>query len=273
MVSVATTSAVVAVRVRGREVALRARRRPSGRAIDGGSRRARPGRSGWPPCRSDWPRVRSWRRLRGQLRMAVDGDVDDGVEGAMDLGVAIGVEGGGHARQERRPRTAGDEHAVAEPEAGLVGVVEPVELGGDVDRGGRRGRGGGRCRGNVPVSGRSPARRSSAPTPCPGGAPRRGWASMSSICSASGMAWAIGRAVANIAASSSNGAAAMSRSRKRGAPSNRAARWARSGIMRVGPGAGRVRHHQLREANERAGSWSGSARWAAHRAQSCRSRH
>ena len=35
-----------------------------------------------------------------------------------------------HARQERLARAAGHEHAVAEPEARLVGGVEPVELVG-----------------------------------------------------------------------------------------------------------------------------------------------
>ena len=97
--------------------------------------------------------------------------------------------------EQRLARPAGDEHAVAEPEARLVGVVEPLELGGDVD-GRRRPRGVG-----VPVV--ALLDDSSCADTVPGGAPRRGCASISSICSASGIACAIARAAANSPVASS----------------------------------------------------------------------
>ena len=62
------------------------------------------------------------------------GDVDDRIEGPVQLGIAVGVERGGHPGEQRLARPARDEHAVAEPEPRLVGVVEAFELGGDVDR-------------------------------------------------------------------------------------------------------------------------------------------
>ena len=65
--------------------------------------------------------------------MAVDGDVDDRVERPVDLGITVGVERGGHPGEQRLARPTRDEDAVAEPEARLVGVVEALELGGDVD--------------------------------------------------------------------------------------------------------------------------------------------
>ena len=71
--------------------------------------------------------------LLAQLRTAVDGDVDDRVERPVDLGVAVRVERGGHPGEQRLARPARDEDAVAEPETGLVGVVEAFELGRDVD--------------------------------------------------------------------------------------------------------------------------------------------
>ena len=58
-----------------------------------------------------------------QLRVAVDGDVDDRVERTMDLGVAVRVEGGGHPGEELRARSAGHEDTVAEAEACLVGAL------------------------------------------------------------------------------------------------------------------------------------------------------
>ena len=76
--------------------------------------------------------------------MAVDGDVDDRVERPVELGVAVRVERGGHPGEQRLARPARDEDAVAEPVAGLVRVVEALELGRDVD---------GTCR----LPGRTPA--------------------------------------------------------------------------------------------------------------------
>ena len=77
--------------------------------------------------------------------MPVAGDVDDGVDGAADLRVPVGRERGPEVGQQLAARPAGDEDAVAEPEARLVGLVQLVELGGDaaaVDLGGARLAGG-----------------------------------------------------------------------------------------------------------------------------------
>ena len=67
--------------------------------------------------------------------MTVDGDVDDGIQGSMQLRAPIRgrvLRGGGHVGEQRGAGAAGDEHAIAEAEAGLVRVVEPLEFGGDV---------------------------------------------------------------------------------------------------------------------------------------------
>ena len=64
--------------------------------------------------------------------MTVDGDVDHGVEGAVEFGRAVGLDRACHVGEQRLARAAGDEHAVAKAVAPLVRVVEPLELGGDV---------------------------------------------------------------------------------------------------------------------------------------------
>ena len=52
--------------------------------------------------------------------MAVDGDVDDGIERPSDLGLAIGLDGGPQPGDELVTGPARDEHAVAETVARLV---------------------------------------------------------------------------------------------------------------------------------------------------------
>ena len=149
-----------------------------------------------------------------QRPVAVGRDVDDGVERPVrsrrrgPRASAASMPG-----QQRRARPARDEHAVPEPEARLVGVVEAVELRGDARPLGLRGGIGGLGR-------RSPARGTRAPTRSP--AARRAADGRRSAPPARPRA-SRGRSPgpARTASSASpNGRAAASRARNRGAPSN-----------------------------------------------------
>ncbi len=123
---------VVAVGVGGREVALERDRDGQVAESMAGRARARPGRGGSPPCRSGSapssitvgpPSVAA-----GQSGMPVAGDVDDGVEGAVELGVAVGRRAPPRSPGSSAARgPAGDEDAVAEPEPRLVRRVEVIE--------------------------------------------------------------------------------------------------------------------------------------------------
>ena len=160
---------VVAVGVGGLEVALERDRH--GQVADAVAARVagdadEPDRRLAVAIRPEFDHAGSSARCRGQGRISVAGDVDDGIERAGDLGIAVGLERGGHPGEQLRARPAGDEDAVAEPEAGLVGGVQAVELGGDARSLGLGRRPRPRRRPRRPfraARGRSPARRTTAP--------------------------------------------------------------------------------------------------------------
>ena len=65
--------------------------------------------------------------------MTVDGDVDHGVECAVELGCPIGVKRGGHPGEQCLAGSTRNEHAVPESVLGFVGVVQTLEFGRDVE--------------------------------------------------------------------------------------------------------------------------------------------